>query len=558
MEMIPLVGKSVKCVETKEQLYDNMASAHARGLPVLGQHFAHGCTAVLVGSGPSVASQLETIRYAKEQGHIIVALKDAHDWLIDNSIYPHIAVAIDPQERRATCFKNPSQRVDYYIASQCHPRMFDHLAAFNVFVWHLFVSQEQLTSQVGGLPPNTPIVMGGTTTGIRAMMLFYSMGFRKFELYGFDSCLKDGLLRMNGDKSPADEAIHAVVVDGRTFYCNPAMGAQALEFQDVYRAAPDIQIRAHGEGLIQTIVEARAKMEKPRIAFLHAFGPQMASYRYRCAIPAGQLGASLTDWEAQVIVIGKPESINTEWVVKRKAKGTKVIVDICDDHLGDLHYKRMLALADAVTCSSDVLRQRLDEMGYEATVIDDPYEFSEQAPHYENTNDLLWFGHALNLPSLERIRPQLQGYSLRVVTNAPGQIPWSLKQMEIEFALADLVVMPATADYKSANRTVEAVRQGCFVVAEPHPAIMDIPGIWIGNIQEGIAWATAHPAEANQRTERAQAYLRERYSPVTVACAWSRVIQGCLSTSAPGVASGQTGSTTPTPTFATSPMETAR
>jgi hypothetical protein len=47
------------------------------------------------------------------------------------------------------------------------------------------------------------------------------------------------------------------------------------------------------------------------------------------------------------------------------------------------------------------------------------------------------------------------------------------------------VVIPATAPYKSANRAIEAIRQGCFVVAEPHPALEGFP-IYIGNIKHAI------------------------------------------------------------------------
>ncbi len=538
MELRPFTIQS-HCVASDEELYANISSALARELPVLGQHVAHGGTAVLVGSGPSVSTQLDAIREEKNEGHLIVALKDAHDWLIERGVIPHVAVAIDPQESRATCFTRPDSRVDYYLASQCHPRMLDHLAKHNVHLWHLYVRKGQ------PVPPHgTPLIAGGTTTGLRTMTLFYSMGFRQFALYGFDSCLQDGKLRMTGDTpKPGDDTIHEIVVDGKKFYCNPSMTAQAQEFQNIYASAPDIQIRAHGEGLIQAIVAARAKTPKPTIAFLHAFGPQMASYRYRAQIPAEALGASMHYWSADVLIVGKPESISINWLQSRQAKGAKVIVDICDDHLSDLHYKRMLAVADAVTCSSDVLRQRLEEMGYEPTVIDDPYEFEEEAPHCTCSRDLLWFGHAMNLPSLERIRPQLKGYFLRTVSNAPGHTPWSLQQMKLEFALAAVVVMPATAEYKSCNRTVEAIRQGCFVVAEPHPSLTDIPGIWIGDIKEGIEWAMQHPSEANQRTETAQAYIRERFSPVTVGCAWSRVIQGVLSTSAQETVSGLSGST---------------
>jgi hypothetical protein len=66
---------------------------------------------------------------------------------------------------------------------------------------------------------------------------------------------------------------------------------------------------------------------------------------------------------------------------------------------------------------------------------------------------------------------------LRVVSNFEGAIPWSKETMLEEFARADIVVIPTTASYKSANRAIEAIRQGCFVVAEPHPALEGFPDL---------------------------------------------------------------------------------
>jgi hypothetical protein len=112
-----------------------------------------------------------------------------------------------------------------------------------------------------------------------------------------------------------------------------------------------------------------------------------------------------------------------------------------------------------------------------------------------------------------------------VVGNFGGAIPWSISTMYDQFAGADIVILPGTEPYKSANRAVEAIRQGCFVVAEPHPAWNDIPGIWIGNIKEGVEWTGAHCTEANQRTLEAQSYVMEKFSPQTVASLWKTIIQ---------------------------------
>ena len=524
-----------KCVADNAELYRNIASSLERGLPVLGQNDEHDGVCILVGSGPSVAGELDSIRKAKEAGHTIVALKDAHDWLIERGIVPDCAVAVDPQESRARCF-TPRKDVAYMISSQCNPAAFDHLKGFNVNLWHLYIEKNQ------SVPPHgTPLIAGGTTTGLRSITLFYSMGFRKFELYGFDSCLKDGVLRMNGTLARTnDDTVNeiVVIVGGveRKFYCNPSMTAQANEFQNLYLVMPDAKIESHGDGLITAIIEARKERLPVTVSFIHRFGPKAASYRYRAAIPASHLeGASINDPSADVLVYAKPDGIDLMEVKKALAAGKRVIVDFCDDHFDRMHYRHMLRLADEVTCSTDEMAKRIKGLGRDAVVIADPYEFDEVAPHCAGDN-LLWFGHGLNMPSLDRIRPQLQGYPLRVVSNTPDTIAWSMETMVEEFAKADIVILPASEKYKSANRAIEAIRQGCFVVAEPHPALegFDRPygdlGIWIGDIKEGIEWARQNQSEANQRTKLAQDYVSQTFAPRTLAFAWSRVIQGSKST----------------------------
>lgn len=502
------------------ELYSHISSALERNLPVIGQDPEHDGVAVLVGSGPSVDGQLDSIRAQRALGRPIIALKDAHDWLQDHGVVPDYAVAIDPQEHRWDCFKKKHPAIKYFIASQCHPSMFGHLDGYEVFLWHLYVAKNQ------NVPPHgTALIAGGTTTGLRTITLFYSMGYRQFELYGFDSCLRDGKLRMNGDTpNEGDGQINEIVVDGKMFYCNPSMTAQANEFQNLYAMMPDIQMESHGDGLITAIIEARKKQCRASVSFIHGGNDGMASYRYRAKIPAGLLGASINDINADYLYIAKPDGVSIGAISDAKLQGKKIIVDFCDDHFDRVHYLQMLNLADAVSCPTKAMQDRIKNLGRDATVIDDPYEFSEAAPHCNGTR-LLWFGHGVNYHSLKRILPDLAGYQMHVVSNIPGTITWSMQTMAEEFKSADIVIIPATADYKSPNRAVESIRQGCFVVAEPHPSLTEIPGIWLGNIMDGIEWASKNQEQANQQIKLSQAYVAERFAPRIQACAMSRIIQ---------------------------------
>ena len=513
-----------KCVAEDETLFANMDAAIARGYPQIKEAQPAKTGAILlVASAPSVKGQLELIKKMKAAGSPIVAIKGAHDWLIDNGVIPDYALAIDPQEHRIAFYK-PQPSVHYMIASQCHPAMFDNLDGYQVTLWHPYVKKGQ------DRPKNCMLIGGGTTSGLRAISLFYVLGYRQFELFGFDSCNDGDLLRVNGEGLKEGDKLIEVKIDqeGETFYCNTAMALQAEHFQTYYDYLPDATFNGHGHGLIQAIIKKREQnmMElggiinvkgelNNRTSFIHWGDKNAASWRYRAKMPAGDW-ASLNDLTADTLVFAKPQANELMMMARAKARGAWVVVDFCDDHFDWLHYQEALRLADAVTCPTTEMAKRIKELGKDATVIPDPYEYPEMPPHCNGVN-LLWYGHHVNRESLKRILPDIEGYPLRVVSNFDGAIPWSHETMLREFAKADIVVIPATAPYKSANRAIEAIRQGCYVVAEPHPALEGFP-IYIGNIKEGIEWTKQQ--NMNKLITKAQKFVREEFSPATLIDKW--------------------------------------
>ena len=257
-----------------------------------------------------------------------------------------------------------------------------------------------------------------------------------------------------------------------------------------------------------------------RISFINRLGQGAASYRYRAMIPAKAIGATINDLTADVLIYAKPQPWELEEV--SQLKGKKIIVDICDNWIYRTYYRKMMDLADAITCPTKVMKEIISSYGYSAHVIPDPYEFQETEPHCNGSN-VLWFGHGVNIDDLKALKPQLNGVSLRVVSNTGTAIPWSIPTLLRELGNADIVIIPSYAPYKSANRAIEAIRRGCFVVAEPHPSLIEIPGVWKGDIREGIEWATNNQGKANEWTKKAQAYCSKTYSPETSRSAWKKI-----------------------------------
>lgn len=238
---------------TAEENIGYIKDSIARGLPELYPvPFGHDGNFVLVGSGCSVTDYVEEIRADKEAGKVICAIKGSHDWLMENDITPDVFVSVEPRDRSYQ-LKHANDETIYLLASRCNPKVFDALEGKNVVLWHSWSDEEECKAFEGKIG-----IGGGTTSGLRAINIGYILGFRKFKLYGFDSCLSEDKKRkrFTGEEPGA---VIDVTVGGRTFWCTYALAQQANDFQQVYKVM-DVSIESVGDGLISAIIDERKKM----------------------------------------------------------------------------------------------------------------------------------------------------------------------------------------------------------------------------------------------------------------------------------------------------------
>jgi uncharacterized Rossmann fold enzyme len=245
---------SVQAAGEPAELAQNIRAALDRGLPEFTPApCPHDGTIVLVGSGPSVTAYFDEIKAHKESGKPICSIKGTHDWLCENGLEPDLWVDLDPRDKR-NGVQRKNDHTTYLLASRCDPVMFDHLADKKILLWNSWSSDEEM-KEIG----TRLAVGGGTTSGLRAINLGYLLGFRKFILYGYDSCIKeDGTKRFSGEK--AGRTVEVMVGEPphkRKFLCNMAMAQQANEFQLVYTVMPDITLDVRGDGLIAEIMKVR-------------------------------------------------------------------------------------------------------------------------------------------------------------------------------------------------------------------------------------------------------------------------------------------------------------
>lgn len=255
------------------------------------------------------------------------------------------------------------------------------------------------------------------------------------------------------------------------------------------------------------------------VTFKHC-GEHLASSRYRALIPTRELAALGIDQGREWVVMNKH---NWSWE-EQTAGYERACFDVCDDHFSDAraeHYTTCCLKADLVTCNSAELQRIIwEKTGRDAVVIPDPYEQPERAPRVHER--LLWFGHKSNLRDLQPWAGKLK--PLEIITNAPGFTQWTPEVMDAAFDRAGLVVIPTGKSMaKSANRAIESIRRGIFVIAGYLPAYGDL-GIYIGDIGDGVQWALAHQDEVLSRIRRTQAYVRDEYSPQRIGALWKQAL----------------------------------
>lgn len=252
----------------------------------------------------------------------------------------------------------------------------------------------------------------------------------------------------------------------------------------------------------------------------------IASTRLRNIIPFRELMKLGWKQGPDILVCSKH---NWRWNAAVRYQYRKVVFDICDDWFDDPlkgpHYLEASEKADVITCNSEAMRLRiLEKTGRDAVVIDDPYEHPESPPGMGE--GVLWFGHRINLQDLYDAKIK---WPLTIVTNveAPWCVPWSPEALMRELGRCRVVALPTgPRQCKSANRAVTAIRAGRFPVCGELPAYRELPGIWVGDVAEGLEMAMTQ--DVTDKISEAQAYVAERFSPKTVGEKWNKVLSALI------------------------------
>ena len=241
--------------EDKDKIRDNIKNNIKRGLPQVRPYETQWEKVVgIVLGGFTLKETFPDLLEKRKSGMPVITVNGSHKYCMDNGLTPSGMVMLDSREFNNRFVYPLVEDCKYFISSQCHPSVFENLKDNKVWIWHCAGDDnfDLLKEEYG--KEYYPI-MGGATVALRAVHLLRMLGFHKFEMYGFDSCIIGEHHAYEQPENDGEEVID-VVVSGKEFRCTAANYHQAKEFVDmISKTGEHYDLAIHGDGLISHIIK---------------------------------------------------------------------------------------------------------------------------------------------------------------------------------------------------------------------------------------------------------------------------------------------------------------
>lgn len=303
------------------------------------------------------------------------------------------------------------------------------------------------------------------------------------------------------------------------------------------------------------------------------FKTKRASHRLRGEITANELRKlgldakatrSLDTVDNNTIVVflklTQPQEIQ-----QAKDQGALTIYDLCDNKFDEREeFLPCCQLADIVTCNSEQMAISVKEnTGRDGMVIPDPAERPLLPAKFSPDKQikLLWFGSSASLKFVpwvdlwQQLESQIVHFRFDIITAKPdrmknkmlsrqqsgviknvdfNKIQWHEWSWELQGQLladTDLVLIPVVTDNyrtdtKSANRLIDSLMSGKFVITTPLASYVEFEQFtWQQDMINGIQWAQNHPERVILKVSQGQEHVVKNYSPEVIAKQWLKVFE---------------------------------
>lgn len=214
---------------------------------------AHDAAAVIVGGGPSLRESFNELLAFKKPGCKLFALNSSIKWLEEAGINADSHIIFNSEETFTTEYEG-----EKYYASTLPPELFND---DKIILWHPYGNN--ISQLLGDDPRARELVMGGSTTGLKSIHIAYLLGYRKFHLFGFDSCCTEHGQHHAYPLPESDKyRLFETEVFGHKFLTAEWMLSQAKDF---VTAANDLikngcQVSIYGNSLLSAMANEIARL----------------------------------------------------------------------------------------------------------------------------------------------------------------------------------------------------------------------------------------------------------------------------------------------------------
>lgn len=213
---------------------------------------AHHSLAVICGSGPSLADEIETVRQLVCEGATVFALNGAASYLEREGVLADWQVIVDARERTGDLI---GPAAGHIFASQVHPSLFDKAPDAHVLHVNFYEDHTEFLALLpdDNGPDEFALVGSHGSVGNVALTLAHAMGFRTQHLFGFDSNFRGEAGHAFAQPMNVTEPVCTVEYGGTSYQCTFTMKSQADVFP---RLAYELEqmgsrFQVYGEGYLQ-------------------------------------------------------------------------------------------------------------------------------------------------------------------------------------------------------------------------------------------------------------------------------------------------------------------
>lgn len=235
-----------------EEIEANVRANTARDLRWLAAHDAHEGIAVLVGGGPSVHDCLDDIHALVDAGATVFAINAASQWLRGQGIAVDWQVTCDAKAETADL--TDSNARGHLFASHVSPVTMD--SAADPIVWHSMLHVREDWFPPAKVKRGGYALLGGeASSGLGALCVAYCLGFRRLEIFGYDSCHKHNNSHAYRQRMNDVIPVMPFTWAGRSFQTSVTMRTQAERFPIIAQALQQegVKLTVWGDGLLQHI-----------------------------------------------------------------------------------------------------------------------------------------------------------------------------------------------------------------------------------------------------------------------------------------------------------------